>query len=128
MPTIAATSPYVVHDPAGISASTGPNISHAASMAVSCALGFGPGHLTLLIFGESLAIAGFGSALGIALTFPVAEKFGKSMGTLFPVFYVNAETLYMQAAAGLIVGAVAALLPCVRAAHIRIVDGLRSVG
>ena len=99
-----------------------------AEYATLKALGFGPGHLTLLIFGESLAIAGFGSALGIALTFPVAEKFGKAMGTLFPVFYVNAETLYMQAAAGLIVGAVAALLPCVRAAHIRIVDGLRSVG
>jgi putative ABC transport system permease protein len=44
------------------------------------------------------------------------------------VFYVNAETLYMQIAAGLIVGSVAALLPCVRAANIRIVDGLRSVG
>ncbi len=99
-----------------------------AEYATLKALGFGPGHLTLLIFGESLAIAGFGSALGIALTFPVAEKFGQAMGTLFPVFYVNAATLYMQAAAGVIVGAVAALLPCVRAAHIRIVDGLRSVG
>jgi len=34
----------------------------------------------------------------------------------------------MQVAAGLIVGAVAAFVPCVRAARIRIVDGLRSVG
>src|SRR5258705_3341837 len=99
-----------------------------AEYATLKALGFGPRHLSLLIFGESLAIAGVGAAIGIALTFPVADKFGTSMGTLFPVFYVNAETLYMQAAAGLIVGAVAALLPCVRAAHIRIVDGLRSVG
>jgi putative ABC transport system permease protein len=92
------------------------------------ALGFGPGHLTLLIFGESLAIAGFGAALGIALTFPVAERFGKALDNLFPVFNVSPETLYMQTAAGLIVGAIAALVPCVRAAHIRIVDGLRSVG
>jgi putative ABC transport system permease protein len=99
-----------------------------AEYATLKALGFGPRHLSLLIFGESLAIAGFGAAIGIALTFPVADKFGKSIGTLFPVFYVNAETLYMQVGAGLIVGAVAALLPCVRAAHIRIVDGLRSVG
>jgi hypothetical protein len=44
------------------------------------------------------------------------------------VFFVVPETVYMQIAAGVIVGAVAALLPCVRAAHIRIVDGLRSVG
>ncbi len=99
-----------------------------AEYATLKALGFGPRHLSLLIFGESLAIAGFGAAIGIALTFPVADKFGKAMGSLFPVFYVNSETLYMQIAAGLIVGAVAALLPCVRAAHIRIVDGLRSVG
>jgi putative ABC transport system permease protein len=99
-----------------------------AEYATLKALGFGPGHLALLIFGESLAIAGFGAAIGIALTFPVAEKFGSAMGSLFPVFYVNRETLYMQIAAGLIVGAVAALVPCVRAAHIRIVDGLRSVG
>ena len=99
-----------------------------AEYATLKALGFGPRHLSLLIFGESLAIAGFGAAIGIALTFPVAAKFGKAMGSLFPVFYVNSETLYMQIAAGLIVGAVAALLPCVRAAHIRIVDGLRSVG
>ena len=99
-----------------------------AEYATLKALGFGPCHLALLIFGESLAIAGFGAALGIALTFPVADRFGKALGNLFPVFNVSPETLYMQAAAGLIVGAVAALVPCVRAARIRIVDGLRSVG
>jgi putative ABC transport system permease protein len=99
-----------------------------AEYATLKALGFGPWHLTVLIFGESLAIAGFGAAIGIVLTFPVADKFGKALGNLFPVFNVSSETLYMQCAAGLIVGAVAALVPCVRAAHVRIVDGLRSVG
>jgi putative ABC transport system permease protein len=84
--------------------------------------------LALLIFGESLTIAGFGAAIGIALTFPVADGFGKAMGRFLPVFNVHAETLYMQVAAGLIVGTIAALVPCVRAARIRIVDGLRSVG
>ena len=88
----------------------------------------GAANLAMLIFGESLAIAGAGAAIGIALTFPVAARFGRALGSLFPVFNVNAETLYMQIAAGLIVGAVAALIPCVRAAHIRIVDGLRSMG
>ena len=99
-----------------------------AEYATLKALGFGPWHLTLLIFGESLTIAGCGAAIGIALTFPVAEGFGKAMGKFLPVFNVHAETLYMQLAAGLIVGAVAALVPCVRAAHIRIVDGLRNIG
>ena len=99
-----------------------------AEYATLKALGFGPGHLTLLIFGESLAIAGFGALLGIALTFPVAERFGKAMGSLFRVFNVSVETVYMQMAAAVMVGVVAALVPCVRAAHIRIVDGLRSIG
>jgi putative ABC transport system permease protein len=99
-----------------------------AEYATLKALGFGPGHLTLLIFGESLVIACFGSVIGILLTFPVADRFGKAMGTLFPVFHVNPETLYMQISAGIIVGSVAALLPCVRAMHMRIVDGLRNIG
>jgi putative ABC transport system permease protein len=99
-----------------------------AEYATLKALGFGPWHLALLIFGESLAIAGFGAAVGIALTFPVADRFGKAMGSLFRVFNVHPDTVYMQAAAALIVGVVAALVPCVRAAHIRIVDGLRSIG
>ncbi len=99
-----------------------------AEYATLKALGFGPRHLTVLIFGESLAIAGFGAAIGIALTFPVADKFGKALGSLFPVFNVNPETIYMQIAASLSVGVIAALVPCVRAARIRIVDGLRSIG
>lgn len=99
-----------------------------AEYATLKALGFGPGHLTLLIFGESLAIAGFGAAVGIALTFPVADTFGRAMGKFLPVFNVNPDTIYMQIAAGLIVGSVAALVPCVRVAHVRIVDGLRNIG
>jgi putative ABC transport system permease protein len=99
-----------------------------AEYATLKALGFGPWHLALLIFGESLAIAGFGAAVGIALTFPVADRFGKAMGSLFRVFNVHPDTVYMQATAALIVGVVAALVPCVRATRIRIVDGLRSIG
>ena len=92
------------------------------------ALGFGPAHLTVLIFGESLTIAAAGSIAGMMLTFPVAEKFAKAMGTLFPVFFVSVDTLLMQATAGAVVGMVAALVPCVRATRVRIVDGLRSIG
>ena len=92
------------------------------------ALGFGPAHLTVLIFGESLTIAAAGSIAGMMLTFPVAEKFAKAMGTLFPVFFVSVDTLMMQATAGAVVGMVAALVPCVRATRVRIVDGLRSIG
>jgi putative ABC transport system permease protein len=81
-----------------------------------------------LIYGESLAIALAGAVIGILLTFPVADKFSKQVGTLFPVFGITAETIYMQAAAAIAVGAAAAVLPAFRAARVPIAEGLRSIG
>jgi putative ABC transport system permease protein len=92
------------------------------------ALGFGPVPVVVLILGESLVIAAFGGLTGILATYPVAGWFGARMGTLFPVFELSPETVAMQAGAALLVGAVAALLPGWRAARVRIVDGLRSIG
>jgi putative ABC transport system permease protein len=92
------------------------------------ALGFGPFFLAALICGESLAIALSGALIGILLTFPVADRFSKEVGTLFPVFEVSAETIYMQIAAAVTVGLAAAILPAIRAARVPIVAGLRNVG
>jgi putative ABC transport system permease protein len=99
-----------------------------AEYATLKALGFGPGFLAALIAGESLAIAIAGGVLGIVFTYPVAHEFGRAMGTLFKVFEVSRDTVWMQFAAIVIVGVVAALMPAVRAARVRIVDGLRSIG
>ena len=92
------------------------------------ALGFGGAFLAGLIFGESLFIAVIGSLVGIAFTFPVADWFAAQMGTLFPVFEVSRETVYLQVACALAVGSAAAWLPARRAIRIRIVDGLRAIG
>jgi putative ABC transport system permease protein len=92
------------------------------------ALGFGPATLVLLIAGESLAIALAGALLGVLATPPVAHWFAAQVGTLLPVFEVSAITFAMQAAAAVIVGMVAAILPGFRAASVRIVDGLRNIG
>jgi putative ABC transport system permease protein len=92
------------------------------------ALGFGPGFLARLIFGESLLLALAGALIGIALLYPVAAAFAAQMGTLFPVFDVAPATPLLQLLSALVVGAVAAIAPTLRAAHINIVDGLRSVG
>lgn len=91
------------------------------------ALGFGPRFLGALIFGESIAIAAIGGAAGILLTFPVAERFAKEMGTLFPVFHVANETVGMQAAAALLIGGIAACFPTLRAARVRVAEGLRAI-
>ncbi|PTR09474.1 putative ABC transport system permease protein [Nitrosospira sp. Nsp5] len=99
-----------------------------AEYATLKALGFGPYFLAGLIYGESLAIALAGAVIGILLTFPVADRFSEQVGTLFPVFGVSLETVYMQAAAAIAVGITAAILPAFRAARVPIVEGLRSIG
>jgi putative ABC transport system permease protein len=91
-------------------------------------LGFGPGFLAMLIFGESMLLAMVGCLLGVALLFPLAAGFAKLMGTMFPVFEVAPLTVLEQILAALAVGAVAAIAPTLRAARVNIVEGLRSIG
>jgi putative ABC transport system permease protein len=92
------------------------------------ALGFGPGYVSRLIYGESLAIACIGCAIGVGLTFPIGDWFAGRMGTLFPVFEVSAETVALQVSCALAIAAIAAALPAFRASRVRVVDGLRAIG
>jgi len=96
--------------------------------AVFKTLGFGGWFIAGLIFGESLFISLLGTALGIGLTFPVADAFANYLGEYFPIFFVERQTVFMGIAAGLMVGLVAALFPTWRAVNIRIADGLRRIG
>lgn len=91
------------------------------------ALGFGPGFVAGLIFGESLALTMFGGLLGIAASFPVISGFKSLIGTIFPVFRISQDTLVWQLSAVLCVGVLAAIVPAIRSARIKIVDGLRHV-
>ncbi len=92
------------------------------------ALGFLPRRIGSLVFGESLMIAAIGGSLGVALTFPVAAKFGQAMGSLFPVFNVSPETVLLQAACATTIAVVAAIVPAIKASRVRIAEGLRAVG
>ncbi|MEQ1516173.1 MAG: FtsX-like permease family protein [Usitatibacteraceae bacterium] len=92
------------------------------------ALGFSPGFVAALIFGEALALAFIGGVLGIALTFPLAHGVGIIASAVFAVFKVSQSTVLLQLACAMIVGVVAALVPSWRSARIKIVDGLRHVG
>ena len=91
-------------------------------------LGFGPGYIALLIFGESCVICAIGGGLGIAATPPVAAAFKQFAGGFFPVFTVSTTTLGLQAACAVAVGIIAAIVPAVQAARVRIVEGLRAIG
>jgi putative ABC transport system permease protein len=92
------------------------------------ALGFGPGFLALLVFGESIAICTIGGALGMLATPPVASVFKQATGGVFPVFRVSGETLALQAACAFVVALAAAIIPAAQAARVRIVEGLRAIG
>jgi putative ABC transport system permease protein len=99
-----------------------------AEYATLKALGFPNGFVALLIFAESLGIALFGGLLGVALTFPAAGAFAKTVGSILPAFKVSSQTMAMQMVAALVIGFVAAAIPAWRAARVRIVDGLRAIG
>ena len=99
----------------------------SAEYATLKALGFGPGTVAALIYSEALTLAALGGAIGIALTFPIAKIFAQAMGTLFPVFAVSSETVFLQGLCAILVGFVSAIWPAWRAMRIRIVEGLRSV-
>jgi putative ABC transport system permease protein len=98
-----------------------------AEYATLKALGFAPGFVVKLLFGESLLIALLGGLAGLALTIPMAAAFGSAAGTLFPAFHVTPLTMALQLLAALVVGAVAAAWPAWKMSRIDIVQGLRHV-
>lgn len=91
-------------------------------------LGFRPGFIALLVFGESAAICGLGGGLAIVAMPQVAAAFKHFAGTYFPVFEVSGVTLALQAACALMVAIAAAIVPAWRAARVRIAEGLRAIG
>ncbi|MGZ8219350.1 ABC transporter permease [Methylomagnum sp.] len=92
------------------------------------ALGFGPARLVTLIVGESLLISLGAGAVGIAAAFPVVDKVADALGTLFPVFMLSGQTLWMSVAAALTMGLTAAAFPAFKAATVSVGEGLRSLG
>jgi len=92
------------------------------------ALGFGNGFVAMLIFAESLGIAVLGGLLGIAFTFPMADAFASTVGSILSGFRVSEETVAFQLASAVVIGVVAAAIPAWNAARVRIVDGLRAIG
>ena len=98
-----------------------------AEYATLKALGFSPLFVAGLIVGESVMLALLGGLIGAAATFPAASAFVQSVGTLFPVFEVSRQTTLIQLLLALLVGLVAAAIPAVRSARVRIVEGLRAI-
>jgi putative ABC transport system permease protein len=101
-----------------------------AEYATLKALGYSPGYVAALVFGEALMVSCIGALLGILVTLPAVAGFGSSSigSAVFSSFKLSNDTLFMQLAAGVIVGVVAGFIPAIRSARIKIVDGLRHIG
>ena len=91
------------------------------------ALGFSPAVVAWLIMAEALLLAAFGGGLGMLLTAPTVRLFHAATISVFAKMPLVPQTFYLQAACALLVGVVAGVVPAVRAARIKIVDGLRHV-
>lgn len=96
--------------------------------AVLKTLGFTAKHIAGLVFGESIAIGILGGLLGIGLTFPIVGGFAVAMSKYFPTIEVTGTTVLVAGSFALLVGIVAGIIPAVRSAQIKIVDGLRRIG
>jgi len=99
-----------------------------AEYATLKALGFSPGFVVRLLFGESLLIALIGGAIGLAATFPAVAGIAGALGSFLPVFQVQTSTVARQCGAAAVVGLVAAAWPAWRMSRIDIVQGLRHIG
>jgi putative ABC transport system permease protein len=91
-------------------------------------LGFGGTDIAVMVFGESLVISLTGALAGMALTFPAARAFGKTLSNYFPVFIVSPQTLWLDLLAALLIAFFAAIIPARRAIKVGIAEGLRRIG
>jgi len=91
-------------------------------------LGFGPGFIALLILGESFFICAAGGGAAIALMPSAAAGFKQVAGNYFPIFEVSGTTLMLQAACAVAIAFAAGVVPAVRAARVRVAQGLRAIG
>jgi putative ABC transport system permease protein len=94
------------------------------------ALGFRPHHVAFFILGESVLVGILAGLLGIAFAFPVIELgmgrfLEENMGGMFPYFRIEPETYAAAIGFAALLGAVAAMIPALRASRLTIVDALR---
>jgi putative ABC transport system permease protein len=95
------------------------------------ALGFEPGHIRLFIVGEAVTLSLVGGLLGLLLAIPVVNVMGayleQDMGAFFPVFQMTPLMAVAAVLITLVLGALASLIPAVRAGQMPVTDALRRI-
>ena len=93
------------------------------------AIGFSPKHVTSFILGEAMLVGLAGGLLGVLLTVllvnngigPALEK----QGGFFAFFHTPGWVMGLALAIAMIVGALAGLVPAIRASRLKVTDALR---
>lgn len=90
-------------------------------------LGYSNFSVTALVLGEAVLVTALGGAIGLVLAWLFSTAIGSAVAQFFPVLGMPPSTFAIGAALILVLGVVAAALPCAQAAQLKIVDALRKV-
>jgi putative ABC transport system permease protein len=93
-------------------------------VAVLKTLGFTDPAVLALVIGESLLLTVVGGAIGIAGAMFIVSRLGRVLSDYLSAFLLTPQALAVAVALMVGLGVVAGALPAVRAARLRIVDGL----
>jgi putative ABC transport system permease protein len=94
-------------------------------IAVMKTLGYSSAGLTAMVLAEAILVTAIGGVLGLAVSILFAHGIANSLQQFFPVLGVPPSTYVIGAILIVVLGALAAVLPCIQAGQLRIVDALR---
>lgn len=90
-------------------------------------LGYSSFAVTAMVLGEALLVTALGGAIGLGLAALFSTLLGNAVAQFFPVLGMPSSTFATGAILIVVLGAIAAALPCAQAAQLKIVDALRKV-
>jgi putative ABC transport system permease protein len=95
------------------------------------ALGFQPAHIRTFIVGEALTLSLIAGLFGLLLSVPLVSGLGgwleENMGQFFPQFRMSPLTAVAAVTLTLGLGALASLIPAIRAGRMPVTDALRRI-
>jgi len=90
-------------------------------------LGYSNFSVTALVLGEAVLVTALGGVIGLGLAALFATAIGSAVAQFFPVLGMPPSTYAIGAVLIVVLGGIAAALPCVQAGQLKIVDALRKV-
>jgi putative ABC transport system permease protein len=88
-------------------------------------LGFSGAGVTMMILGEALLVTALGGVIGLGLAALVGKGVGAALAQFFPVLGMPGTTWITGVVLIVLLGGLAAALPCAQASRLKIVDALR---